>query len=633
LTIQQILLKYWGFSSFRPFQEEIIQSVLDGKDTLALLPTGGGKSITFQVPAMAKDGLCLVISPLISLMKDQVDNLTKRGIPAAAIYSGMFQGEMDLVFNKCRYGDLKLLYVSPERLTSEKMRDAIRRMKINLVAIDEAHCISQWGYDFRPPYLEIAAIREMIPGVPFLALTATATSVVVTEIQKKLNFRKENVFHQSFERKNLTYFVFNEEDKNRRILNILKKVKGPGIIYVRSRRHTKEFADFLTKQGIPSLPYHAGLDAKTRVKHQNAWMKEEKKVIVATNAFGMGIDKPNVRVVIHINMPDSLEAYFQEAGRAGRDEKQAFAVLLYEKADILDARHNLAAAYPEIHEIRNIYRALCNYLQIPVGGGMDTSYDFEISGFCDHYNFSQVTVFNTLKFLEKQGFFMLTEALLNPSKVFIKADKETLYRFQVENEYFDPFIKTMLRSYSGIFTEYVKIHEAELAKRTQLNVSEVREMLSRLHKQGILAYQPGSDKPKIICTENRIDEKELFISPEYYKNRKKDAETRLESVITYAETTGRCRSQSLLSYFGECNSKRCGKCDVCIERNKIELSDLEFELVLNAIKPMLKARHCSLVELAESISSIHEDNLLKVIQWLMDSNKIAMDNEQLFFWK
>jgi ATP-dependent DNA helicase RecQ len=633
LTIQQILLKYWGYSSFRPLQEEIIQSVLDGNDTLALLPTGGGKSVTFQVPALAREGICLVISPLISLMKDQVDGLVKRGIPAAAIYSGMYAGEMDLVFNKCRYGDLKLLYVSPERLTTDKMKDAIHRMKISLVAVDEAHCISQWGYDFRPPYLEIAAIRAMLPGVPFLALTATATGRVVTDICEKLNFKPGNVFRQSFERKNLTYYVFKEEDKNRRILNILRKVKGPGIIYVRNRRHTKEYADFLIKKGIAAIHYHAGLDPKVREKNQNAWMKEEKRVIVATNAFGMGIDKPNVRVVIHADLPDSLEAYFQEAGRAGRDEKRSFAVLLIEKADILDAGHNLVLAYPELEVIRNIYRALGNYFQIPLGSGRDSGYDFEITDFCTHFDFNQATVFNALKFLEKQGFFVLTDAVYNPSRVFMKADKETLYRFQVENEYYDPFIKTLLRSYSGIFTEFVKIHEAELAKRTQLDVIKVKEMLARLSKLEILEYQPGGDKPRIIFTENRINENDLFISPEFYKIRKKEAEIRLQAVISYVEGTGRCRSQSLLSYFGETTSRRCGKCDVCIERNKIELSDLEFELVLNVIKPFLKTGPCSLEDLAFSASPLHEDNVIKVIQWLLDNDKITMDESQRFYWK
>jgi len=632
LNIHQILLKYWGYSSFRPLQEEIIASVLEGKDTLALLPTGGGKSITFQVPALAMEGLCLVVSPLIALMKDQVDNLYKRGIKAAAIYSGMHQDEIDIILNKCRYGDFKLLYVSPERLNTTKFRDALRRIKVNLLAVDEAHCISQWGYDFRPPYLKIAEIRQFLPGIPILALTATAVPAVIDDIQKNLLFSRKNVFSKSFERKNLTYFVFKEEDKIRRMVKIIKTVKGCGIVYVRNRRHTKEIAEMLNKQGIRATFYHAGLDPKDREKRQNLWMKEEKNVMVSTNAFGMGIDKPNVRFVIHYDLPDSLEAYFQEAGRAGRDEKQSFAVLLYETADIINSRHNLDVTYPEIQKIRDIYNALGNYFRIPVGSGRETSVIFDISGFSEQYNFQSVIVYNALKLLEKEGFLVLSDGLHSPSKLFMKSDKETLYRFQVENTSFDPFIKAILRSYTGIFTEFSVINENELAKRTNLPVFKVVELLKHLEKLQLLDYVPVTDKPSITFSEDRVDARDIFLAKENYKDRIHDAEKRLEAVIHYAESSHRCRSYSLLTYFGECDAKRCGKCDVCIERNKIELNDLEFDTILNSIKPVLKEAHRSISELVATVSSIPEDKVIRAVQWLVDNEKISIDKEKQYFW-
>jgi ATP-dependent DNA helicase RecQ len=632
LNIHQILLKYWGYSSFRPLQEEIIESVLDGKDTLALLPTGGGKSITFQVPAMAKEGLCLVISPLIALMKDQVDNLSKRGIKAAAIYSGMHPDEADIVYHKCRYGDIKLLYVSPERLTTIKFRDAVRRMKINLIAVDEAHCISQWGYDFRPPYLKIAEIRQFLPDVPLLALTATAVPAVIDDIQKKLEFRKKNLFSKSFERKNLTYYVIKEEDKLSRLVKIIRKVKGCGIVYVRNRRHTKEIAGYLNKQGIRATFYHAGLDHKDREKRQNLWMKEEKNVIVSTNAFGMGIDKPNVRFVIHYDLPDSLEAYFQEAGRAGRDEKESFAVLLFETADILNSRHNLELTYPEIQKIRDIYAALCNFFQVPVGSGRETSFPFDISAFSDQYNFQAIIVYNALKLLEKEGFIILSEGLHSPSRLFIKTDKESLYRFQVENPSFDPFIKAILRSYTGIFTEFSAVNENELAKRTGLPPDKVIGLLKRLDRMQFIDYLPATDKPIITISEDRVDAKDLTLSRENYKDRIRDTEKRLEAVIHYAESSNRCRSQSLLAYFGESGAKRCGKCDVCLERNKIELNELEFETILNYIKPLLKEKPCSMEELVNAASSVQEDKILQAVQWLVDNDKIGLDREKKYYW-
>lgn len=632
MTLHQILLKYWGYSSFRPMQEEIIQSVLDGKDTLALLPTGGGKSLCFQVPAIYLDGMCLVISPLIALMKDQVDNLTRKGIRAAAIYSGMHPDEISIVLDNCRHGSIKLLYISPERLANEKMRESLRRMKINLLAIDEAHCISQWGYDFRPPYLEIANIRALIPGTPFLALTATATRKVVRDIQQKLEFKTENLFQKSFERKNITYLVIKEEDKMKRLLKIIRKVNGPGIIYVRNRRETKEIAGFLQKNGISADFYHAGLDQKTRDRRQNSWIREEKRIIVSTNAFGMGIDKSNVRVVVHLDLADSIEAYFQEAGRAGRDEKRGYAVLLYENSDILDARHNLTIAYPELSFIRSVYQALGNYLQIPVGAGKELHFDFDLPAFADQYKFQPVLVYNSLRFLEKEGLVMLTDAFHNPSKIFIKADKEELYRFQVENESYDHFIKTLLRSYSGILSDFVKFSEPELARRTDLPVEKVVSNLKHLEKLQLLDYKRQTDNPQLIFLEERLDPNNLNISPEHYRNRRKDAETRLEAMVSYAESTHRCRSQILLAYFGETTTQRCGKCDVCIERNKVSLNELEFDNIVGIIKPLMKIRPMAAEEIVEAAGQFNEEKTLRVIQWLLDNEKIEPDDTGKYSW-
>ncbi len=633
MTLHQILLKHWGFSSFRPLQEEIIQSVLDGKDTLALLPTGGGKSLCFQVPALALDGICLVISPLIALMKDQVDNLKKRGIPAEALHSGMHADEIGIVLDNCRFGNIKLLYVSPERLRSEKMVEALKRMNVNLIAVDEAHCISQWGYDFRPPYLQIAAIRQLMPGTPVMALTATATPKVVKDIQRRLEFRKENVFQKSFERKNLTYLVLKEEDKLKRLVKILSKVKGPGIVYVRNRRHTKEIAEYLQKNNINAGFYHAGLDHKTRILRQTEWIREEKRIIVSTNAFGMGIDKPNVRVVIHLDLPDSIEAYFQEAGRGGRDEKRAYAVLLYERADVIDSRHNLALSFPELQTIRDVYQALGNYFQLPVGMGKDLPFDFDLADFAEHYNFQPVIVFNCLKFLEKEGFVMLTEGLHNPSKVFIKAGKEELYRFQVEHEPYDHFIKTMLRSYSGILSGFITFNEKELARRTNLSVETTLKSLKHLEKLKILDYIPQTDKPQVIYLQERLDTRDLTISPDNYKDRLNDAEKRLEKMIGYAESTSKCRSQALLAYFGECQTKRCGKCDVCIERNKVSLNEMEFDNIIGMIKPLLKSKPSTLEELIAAADPVSEDKVIRAIQWLADNEKITVDRARRYRWE
>lgn len=633
MTIQQILTKYWGYSAFRPLQEEIIQSVLDGNDTLALMPTGGGKSLCFQVPALFSEGLCIVISPLISLMKDQVDNLKKRGIKAVAIYSGMHYHEIDLVLDNCTNGDMKFLYISPERIMSDTLKVRLRKMKINLLAVDEAHCISQWGYDFRPPYLKIAALRELIPTVPVLALTATATKNVVQDIQDKLTFKKPHVFVKSFERKNLTYAVIKEEDKLNRILKIISKVNGTGIIYVRNRKKTKELALFLNKNNISCDYYHAGLDSKQRDDRQNAWVSGKKRIMVATNAFGMGIDKADVRFVIHTDLPDSLEAYYQEAGRAGRDEKRSFAIQLYCEADIIDIKKNLENAYPPLSEIKMVYQSLGNYFNLAVGSGRDTSYDFDINHFCNTYNLKQLIVYNSIKFLEKEGYIIATDSLNQPSKVKIAVSKEILYRFQVENKTYDYFIKTLLRSYGGIFNDFIKINESEIAKRTNITKDQTIQYLNYLNKIQIITYVPQKVSPQIIYCNERFDTKEIFISNENYFDRKKIASDKIEAVIHYVSSKLKCRSQILLNYFNENNAKRCGHCDICLERNKLQLNELEFDGIIEMIKPFLIKEEKSLEEIVNIGKGINEDKMLIAIQWLIDNNKIEITPEQRFKWK
>ncbi|MCK9398735.1 MAG: RecQ family ATP-dependent DNA helicase [Bacteroidales bacterium] len=632
-NIRNILIRYWGFSTFRPMQEEIIQSVLDGKDTLALLPTGGGKSVCFQVPAMALDGVCLVITPLIALMKDQVENLKKKSIKAVAVYSGMHRNEIQIAFDNCVYGDVKFLYLSPERLKTDQFQQIIRKLKVNLLAVDEAHCISQWGYDFRPPYLQIAEIRKFIPDVPVLALTATATTGVITDIQKNLGFKTENVFRKSFERKNLTYVVIKEEDKNGRLLRILKKIAGPGIIYARNRKKTVETAIFLQKNGIKADFYHAGLDVSSRNRRQDAWIKDESRIMVATNAFGMGIDKPNVRLVVHIDLPDSLEAYFQEAGRVGRDEKRAYAVTLFQQADLARLQENLEREFPPVEKIKEIYQALGNYLQLPVGSGKDESFDFEIYAFSRNYNFNPVIVFNALRFLEREGYILMNESMESPSRIHFESSREDIYRFQVENKTLDPFIKLLLRSYSGVFTDFVQVNESELSKRAGIKEEEVVSNLQKLQKAGILSYAKRPGKPQIIFPVERLDMKNLQISPENYHERKRFATIRMEAVMEYITSDEYCRSLMLLKYFGETGATRCGRCDVCLERNKMNLNEIEFNQIRHKVKELLQQKPMTLPELVFDAGSYGEAHMLLVIRWLEDKGAVIKDDQMRYTWR
>jgi ATP-dependent DNA helicase RecQ len=633
LSIHQILIKYWGFSTFRPLQEDIINSVMMGNDALALLPTGGGKSVCFQVPAMAMKGMCLVISPLIALMKDQVQNLNKKGIKAIGVYSGMTRNEIDIALDNCVYGDTKFLYVSPERLANELFRVRLKKMKLCLIAVDEAHCISQWGYDFRPPYLKIADIREFSPQVPLLALTATATENVIKDIQQKLLFKKENLFRISFERKNVTYAVIEEEDKMNRLLRILSKVSGSGIIYVRNRRKTKEIAQFLMNNKIAATFYHAGLEQKDRDEKQDAWLKGKSRIIVATNAFGMGIDKPNVRLVVHMDLPDSLEAYFQEAGRAGRDEKQAYSVLLYNNSDVIELKHNIDISYPALDDIKKVYQALGNYFQLATGSGADASFDFDIAKFSASYKFSSVLIYNSIRFLEKDGYILASDNLNEPSRLNIPMNREDLYRFQVQNPFYDKYIKTILRSYSGVLTDFVRISETDLSKRMEIPKEKIVEGLTKMHKLKVVNYIPQKQLPQIIYCKERMDIKEVVISANHYNERKNESLKRIDAVINYVTSQNKCRSRILLNYFGETDAKRCGKCDVCLERNKAELSEMEFDEIINQIKPLLLEKQLSMDELVKNVKGVGEDRLIRAIQWLIDNDKITTDNSGNMKWK
>ena len=626
-----ILKQYWGYPSFRPLQEDIVDSVMAGKDTLALLPTGGGKSICFQVPAMAMDGLCLVITPLIALMKDQVAHLVEKGIPAAAIYSGMHPDELELAYNQAAYGRLKFLYVSPERLQTNQFIEALRRMKVCLLAVDESHCISQWGYDFRPPYLKIADIRPYMPKTPVLALTATATAKVVDDIQVRLGFKEKNVFQSSFERKNVTYNVYREADKYGVLRRKLEAMtEGSAIVYVRNRKRTQVIADWLNSVGISATFYHAGLDAKTRDQRQDLWMKGKVRVIAATNAFGMGIDKPDVRLVIHMDLPDSIEAYFQEAGRAGRDLKPSEAFLLVSPADIKKLQENLTQSFPELDRIKLIYNALGNYFNIPVGAGENVSYPFVIADFTNRYGFNIVEVFHTLKILEKEGFLVLSDSFDEPSKVMVKASRDDIYGFQVNNPKYSELIKCMLRSLPGVMTDFVRINEETLAKKTGLTADKVVEQLKKLEEYNFLSYAPRNDKPQILFLSEFVDTRHFNLSKENYYDRKKDAESRVKAVIDFVNNDEECRSVQLLRYFNEETDKACGRCDVCQKRKSGVAAYKEID---EKLRNVLSEDAQPIQSVLQQCNEFEEDKVLDAIRYLADNGVLQLDEGNRVGWK
>ncbi|MEO8795809.1 MAG: ATP-dependent DNA helicase RecQ, partial [Daejeonella sp.] len=629
MSIQQVLKQYWGFSEFRPLQEEIIQSVLNGKDTLALMPTGGGKSICFQVPALLNPGICIVVSPLIALMKDQVENLKEKGIKAIAIISGMGKREVDILLDNCIYGDIKFLYLSPERLLSELVRERIRHMNVNLIAVDEAHCISQWGYDFRPPYLHLNELRELHPKVPVLALTATATQRVILDICEKLHFKNFEIFRKSFERKNLGYVVFNQDDKFRKLIAVAKNIQGTGIVYVRNRRETQEVARQLNMQGISADFYHAGLDTPLRMKKQMDWKNGGIRIMVATNAFGMGIDKADVRFVVHLDLPESLEAYYQEAGRGGRDEKKAFAVLLYNSADKFQLQKKLEQSFPSVEEIKQIYHQLGNYFQLAYGAGDGLSLEFDVADFCVRFKLDAIRTLNALKFLERDEYIALSESVFLPSRIQIIVGQEDLYHYQIEHAESDHLIKTLLRSYGGIFDHFVPVKEAELSARSNIGRAELKMKLEKLQKDLILNYLPQTDKPQLTYLKPRVDSQHLFINGKHIAERQELFKQQIESVIAYAEVDV-CRSKQLLNYFDEPNATICGVCDVCLAEKRLGKLGMIEETIIEEILAVLKVEKLLLNDLVSSIRSGNENEKLAVIRNLLDAGKIKTENERYF---
>ncbi|MBM6882492.1 RecQ family ATP-dependent DNA helicase [Bacteroides caecigallinarum] len=620
---RKILKDYWGYDNFRGIQEDIINSIGSGRDTLGLMPTGGGKSITFQVPALAKDGLCIVITPLIALMKDQVRNLRDRGIKAIAIYSGMTREEIIISLENCIFGNYKFLYISPERLDTEIFRVKLRSMKVSMITVDESHCISQWGYDFRPAYLKISEIRNMLPGVPVLALTATATPEVVKDIQQRLAFKEENVFRMSFERKNLAYIVRRTENKSEELLHILKHVPGSAIVYAHNRKRTKEYSQMLNENGITATFYHAGLNNDTKDQRQKSWVKGDTRVMVATNAFGMGIDKPDVRLVVHVDIPDSPEAYFQEAGRGGRDGEKAYAVLLYAKSDKATLKKRITDTFPEKEYIRTVYEHINYYYQMAMGDGLGCVREFNIDEFCRNFKHFPIQVDSALKILTRAGYIEYTDEQDNNSRLMFTLTKEELYRIHETSPETEKLINVILRSYTGVFTEYAYINEETLSVRTGLTRQQIYDTLISLTKRRILHYIPGKKTPYIIYTRERQDADRLIFTKEVYEDRKNSFIHRIEAMTEYAESEGKCRSRMLLLYFGEKNEHNCGLCDVCLASHSSGMKQGTFDELERLIENALSDKSMSVSELISSIDRDDKDNIIKVISYLLSEEIVC----------
>ena len=630
---QEILKQYWGYDSFRDLQEEIITSIGEGKDTLGLMPTGGGKSITFQVPALAQSGLCIVITPLIALMKDQVQNLRKRGIKALAIYSGMTRQEIVTALENCIFGDYKFLYISPERLDTEIFRIKLRSMKVSMITVDESHCISQWGYDFRPAYLKIAEIRELLPGVPVLALTATATPEVVKDIQSRLNFREENVFRMSFERKNLAYIVRKTDNKTGELLHILKRIDGSAIIYVRNRRRTKEITELLMQEGITADFYHAGLDNAVKDLRQKRWQNGEIRVMVATNAFGMGIDKPDVRIVLHIDLPDSPEAYFQEAGRAGREGLKAYAVILYAKSDKMTLHKRVADTFPEKEYILQVYEHLQYYYQMAMGDGFQCIREFNLEEFCRKFKYFPVPVDSALKILTQAGYLEYTDEQDNASRILFTIRRDELYKLREMGTEAETLIQTILRSYTGVFTDYAYISEDTLAIRTGLTRQQIYNILVTLTKRRIVDYIPHKKTPYIIYTRERLELRYLHIPASVYEERKARYEARIKAMEEYVTSESVCRSRMLLRYFGEKNEHNCKQCDVCLNRHETDcLPEDSFREMRKQILELLTRKSLPPAGIANAIEAERED-ISRVIQYLLEEGELKMQDGMLHISK
>ncbi|WP_455961142.1 RecQ family ATP-dependent DNA helicase [Bacteroides bouchesdurhonensis] len=630
---QEILKQYWGYDSFRDLQEEIITSIGERKDTLGLMPTGGGKSITFQVPALAQEGICIVITPLIALMKDQVQNLRKRGIKALAIYSGMSRQEILTALENCIFGNYKFLYISPERLDTEIFRIKLRSMKVSMITVDESHCISQWGYDFRPAYLKIAEIRDLLPGVPVLALTATATPEVVKDIQSRLNFREENVFRMSFERKNLAYIVRKTDNKTGELLHILHRIEGSAIIYVRNRRRTKEITELLMNEDITADFYHAGLDNAVKDIRQKRWQNGEVRVMVATNAFGMGIDKPDVRIVIHLDLPDSPEAYFQEAGRAGRDGEKAYAVILYAKSDKTTLHKRIADTFPEKEYILNVYEHLQYYYQMAMGDGFQCVREFNLEEFCRKFKYFPVPVDSALKILTQAGYLEYTDEQDNSSRIFFTIRRDELYKLHEMGKEAEALIQAILRSYTGVFTDYAYISEESLAVRTGLTRQQIYAILVTLTKRRIVDYIPHKKTPYIIYTRERMELHNVHIPTSVYEDRKVRYEARIKAMEEYVTTENICRSRMLLRYFGEKNEHNCKQCDVCLSHHADNhLSETSFEELKKQILFILNKKKLTPADIANQVEAEKED-IGEAIQYLLEEGVLKIEDGMIYISK
>ena len=630
---QEILKQYWGYDSFRDLQEEIITSIGEGKDTLGLMPTGGGKSITFQVPALAQEGICIVITPLIALMKDQVQNLRKREIKALAIYSGMTRQEILTALENCIFGNYKFLYISPERLDTEIFRTKLRSMKVSMITVDESHCISQWGYDFRPAYLKIAEIRELLPEVPVLALTATATPEVVTDIQARLKFREGNVFRMSFERKNLAYIVRKTDNKTKELLYILQRISGSAIIYVRNRRRTKEITELLMNEGITADFYHAGLDNAVKDLRQKRWQSGEVRVMVATNACGMGIYKPDVRIVLNLDLADSPEAYFQEAGRAGRDGEKAYAVILYSKSDKTTLHKRVVDTFPDKEYILNVYEHLQYYYQMAMGDGFQCIREFNLEEFCRKFKYFPVPVDSALKILTQAGYLEYTDEQDNSSRILFTIRRDELYKLREMGKEAEALIQSILRSYTGVFTDYAYISEESLAVRTGLTRQQIYHILVTLTKRRIVDYIPRKKTPYIIYTRERLELRFLHIPASVYEERKARYEARIKAMEEYVTTENICRSRMLLRYFGEKNEHNCGQCDVCLSKRATDnLSEKSYEEVKRQILDLLSHSPLTPAETADQIKAEKED-IGQVIRYLLDEGELKMQDGMLHISK
>ena len=625
--IHHILKQYWGYTTFRPLQEEIIRAVLESKDVLALLPTGGGKSICFQVPALTKQGICIVVTPLIALMKDQVEQLKKRGIAAAAIFSGMKPQEIDLVLDNCIYGQLKFLYVSPERLKTELFQERVQKMPINLLAIDEAHCISQWGYDFRPSYLDIADLRPLMPSVNIIALTATATRAVKQDIQEKLQFRNTALFQKSFTRANLAYVVRKAEDKDRVLLKILSRIHGTAIVYVNTRKKTKAVANFLWKNGISASFYHAGLTNEARAQRQDAWIQDKIRVMVATNAFGMGIDKPDVRLVVHLNLPTTLEAYYQEAGRAGRDEKKAYAIALYDEQDVDALRESIQEAHPSAEQLKKVYQHLANYYQVAVRTHAMTTYDFYWEDFASVCRLKPQEAYQAIKSLEREGFIQLNEAFFQPTKLHISINHKALYAFQVASTSYDELIKALLRIYGGeLFADFCNISENRIARFLHITPQEVIKQLHNLHHLSVIQYIAQKDNPQLTFVTSRYPASQIPLDTKKLRQRSALATNKAEAVIHYVTHQNRCRAQLLLEYFDEISYKACGLCDICLAKAKEqEPKDQLYQRYRQLVLQRLQEGVCEVREIVDSIDIQGEEEVVATIRKMLENEELIYD--------